>query len=80
MFPAWTVISVSPKALAILGLARAAQATGDHETAAKDFQQMLLEAGVEPDVDSTPDKFRRSLEDDIAHWMPVISMMGFKID
>jgi len=48
--------------------------------AAKDFQQMLLEAGVEPDTDSTPEKFRRSLQDDIAHWTPVIDAMGFKID
>jgi tripartite-type tricarboxylate transporter receptor subunit TctC len=41
---------------------------------------MLLDAGVEPDVDSTPEKFRRSLDDDIAHWAPVINTMGFKID
>src|SRR5262249_53748757 len=43
--------------------------------AAKDFQQMLLEAGVEPDTDSTPEKFRRSLQDDIAHWTPIIDAM-----
>ncbi len=60
-------------------VAQAAQAT--HAVlAAKDFQQMLLEAGVEPDVDSTPEKFRRSLDDDIAHWTPVVDAMGFKID
>jgi tripartite-type tricarboxylate transporter receptor subunit TctC len=60
-------------------VAQIAQAT--HAVlAAKDFQQMLLEAGVEPDVDSTPDKFRRALEGDIVHWTPVINAMGFKID
>jgi tripartite-type tricarboxylate transporter receptor subunit TctC len=60
-------------------VAQVAQAT--HTVlAAKDFQQMLLEAGVEPDVDSTPDKFRHALEVDIAHWTPVINTMGFKID
>jgi tripartite-type tricarboxylate transporter receptor subunit TctC len=60
-------------------VAQVAQAT--HTVlAARDFQQMLLEAGVEPDIDSTPEKFRRALEDDIAHWTPVINTMGFKID
>ena len=60
-------------------VAQIAQAT--HAVlAAKDFQQMLLEAGVEPDIDSTPEKFRRALEGDIAHWAPVINAMGFKID
>jgi tripartite-type tricarboxylate transporter receptor subunit TctC len=60
-------------------VAQVAQAT--HTVlAAKDFQQMLLEAGVEPDIDSSPDKFRRALEGDIAHWTPVIDAMGFKID
>ena len=60
-------------------VAQVAQAT-HAVVAAKDFQQMLFDAGVEPDVDSTPEKFRRSLDDDIAHWAPVISTMGFKID
>jgi tripartite-type tricarboxylate transporter receptor subunit TctC len=60
-------------------VAQVAQAT--HTVlAAKDFQQMLLEAGVEPDIDSTPETFRRALEGDIAHWTPVINAMGFKID
>jgi len=57
-------------------IAQAARAV----VAAKDFQQMLLEAGVEPDVDSTPEKFRRDLAADIVHWTPVINQMGFKID
>jgi len=60
-------------------VAQVAQAT--HAVlGARDFQQMLLEAGVEPDVDSTPEKFRRSLDDDITHWRPVVDAMGFKID
>jgi tripartite-type tricarboxylate transporter receptor subunit TctC len=46
----------------------------------REFQQLLTEAGLVPDLDSTPDKFRRALEDDIAHWTPVVDAMGFKID
>ena len=30
----------------------------------RDFQQMLIEGGLEPDLDSTPEKFRRALEGD----------------
>ena len=44
------------------------------------FVKLLVSSGFEPDLDSTPDKFRRSLEEDIAHWTPVINAMGFKID
>ena len=60
-------------------VAQIAQAT-HAVVAARDFQQMLLEAGVEPDVNSTPEKFRRDLAADIVHWTPVINQMGFKID
>jgi tripartite-type tricarboxylate transporter receptor subunit TctC len=45
-----------------------------------DFQQKLIESGLEPDLDSTPEKFRRSLEGDIAHWTPVVNAIGLKID
>jgi tripartite-type tricarboxylate transporter receptor subunit TctC len=34
--------------------------------AERTYQQMLIESGFEPDVDSTPDKFRRFIEEDIA--------------
>jgi tripartite-type tricarboxylate transporter receptor subunit TctC len=44
------------------------------------FQQMLIDAGYEPDVDSKPDKFRRSLEEDVVHWSPVVKKLGLKID
>ena len=48
--------------------------------ASKDYQKMLLDSGVEPDLDSGPDKFRRSLEDDIARWRPVVTAIGLKVD
>jgi tripartite-type tricarboxylate transporter receptor subunit TctC len=44
------------------------------------FQQMLTETGYEPDLDSSPNKFRRSLEEDVAHWAPVVKTLGLKID
>jgi tripartite-type tricarboxylate transporter receptor subunit TctC len=48
--------------------------------ASKDYQKMLLDSGVEPDLDSGPDKFRRSLEDEIARWRPVVAAIGLKVD
>jgi tripartite-type tricarboxylate transporter receptor subunit TctC len=44
------------------------------------FQQMLIEAGLEPDLDSNPEMFRHSLEEDVAHWRPVVNAIGLKID
>jgi len=42
----------------------------------RDFQQMLIEGGLEPDFDSTPEKSRRALEGDVAHWTSVINANG----
>jgi tripartite-type tricarboxylate transporter receptor subunit TctC len=44
------------------------------------FVQVLISSGFEPDLDSTPDKFKRSLEDDIAHWTPIVQALALKID
>jgi tripartite-type tricarboxylate transporter receptor subunit TctC len=41
---------------------------------------MLIEAGFEPTIDSSPEKFRQSLADDIARWTPVVNALGLKID
>jgi tripartite-type tricarboxylate transporter receptor subunit TctC len=65
----------TPKAI----VAQVAQATRT-ALADRDFQQLLIEAGLEPDLDSTPDKFRRSLEGDITRWAPVVDSIGLKID
>src|SRR5437762_2973675 len=48
--------------------------------AEKAYQQFLIEAGFEPDIDSTPEKFRRVMEDDIAKWAPVVKAIGVKLD
>lgn len=45
-----------------------------------DYQHMLVETGFEPDVDSSPAKFRRLIEDEIAKWRPIVTSLGIKID
>ena len=44
------------------------------------FQRMLIDAGIEPILDSDPEKFRRSLAADVALWTPVVKALGIKID
>jgi tripartite-type tricarboxylate transporter receptor subunit TctC len=44
------------------------------------YQQMLIESGFEPDLESTPDKFRQFIEDDIARWRPLVKAIGVKLD
>jgi tripartite-type tricarboxylate transporter receptor subunit TctC len=44
------------------------------------FKQMLLDAGIEPTLDSNPEDFRRSLAADVALWTPVVKALGLKID
>jgi tripartite-type tricarboxylate transporter receptor subunit TctC len=44
------------------------------------YKQMLIDAGIEPTLDSNPDKFRQSLAADIALWTPVVKTLGLKID
>jgi tripartite-type tricarboxylate transporter receptor subunit TctC len=44
------------------------------------YQQMLIESGFEPDIDSDPEKFRRVINEDIARWTPVVKAIGLKLD
>jgi tripartite-type tricarboxylate transporter receptor subunit TctC len=44
------------------------------------WQQMLIDAGIEPIVDSNPELFRRSLAADVALWSPVVKALGVKIE
>jgi tripartite-type tricarboxylate transporter receptor subunit TctC len=44
------------------------------------YQQMLIDTGMEATVDSSPEKFRRTLAADVALWMPVVKALGLKID
>ncbi len=45
-----------------------------------DYQKMLVETGFKPDTDSSPEKFRRRIEAEIAKWTPVVQTLGIKID
>ena len=44
------------------------------------WQQMLIDAGIEPIVASNPEHFRRTLAADVALWAPVVQALGVKID
>jgi tripartite-type tricarboxylate transporter receptor subunit TctC len=44
------------------------------------YRQMLIESGFEPDSDSTPERFRRLLEEEIVRWAPIVKAMGLKLD
>ena len=48
--------------------------------AQSDYQKMLVEAGFEPDPDSSPEIFRRRIEAEIAKWTPIVQELGIKID
>lgn len=45
-----------------------------------DYQKMLIETGFEPDVDSSPEIFRRRIESEIVKWTPIVAALGLKID
>jgi tripartite-type tricarboxylate transporter receptor subunit TctC len=44
------------------------------------YQHMLLDTGFEPDIDSSPEKFRRLIEAEIVKWTPLVAAIGIKID
>jgi len=44
------------------------------------YQRSLIDAGIEPTLDSNPEEFRRSLAADVALWTPVVKALGLKID
>jgi tripartite-type tricarboxylate transporter receptor subunit TctC len=56
-----------------------AQAT--HAAMADDaVRRGLLASGLEPYADSTPEKTKRLVDDEIARWTPVIKAIGLKLD
>jgi tripartite-type tricarboxylate transporter receptor subunit TctC len=48
--------------------------------AQSDYQKMLVETGFEPDLDSSPEIFRRRIAAEIAQWTPIVQALGLKID
>jgi tripartite-type tricarboxylate transporter receptor subunit TctC len=45
-----------------------------------DWRLKLVDAGIEPVVDSGPEQFRHSLAEDVALWAPVVKSLGVKLD
>ena len=57
-------------------IAQAARtATAEHA-----WQEMLIDAGIEPVLDSNPERFRRSLAADVAFWAPLVKTLDVRID
>jgi tripartite-type tricarboxylate transporter receptor subunit TctC len=48
--------------------------------ASEEVRKNLIEQGLEPYPDSTPEKTRRFVEQDIARWTPVIRSIGLKLN
>jgi tripartite-type tricarboxylate transporter receptor subunit TctC len=46
----------------------------------QELQRTFINLGIEPDLDASPQKAQRLLEDEITHWTPVIRAIGLKID
>jgi tripartite-type tricarboxylate transporter receptor subunit TctC len=56
-------------------------AHANHTALAKqDYQDFLTKSGFEPDVDSSPEKFRQLIQAEILKWTPIVDAMGIKID
>jgi len=58
---------------------RIAQATRN-AMADRDFQQAFIASGFEPYADSSPEKAKRFVEDEIARWTPIIKAIGLKLE
>jgi tripartite-type tricarboxylate transporter receptor subunit TctC len=82
-FPSMTVTGsiglLAPAGTPIGIIEQVAQAS---RTAVADpaYKQLLIDAGIEPTLDSNPEKFRRSLAADVALWTPVVKTLGLKLD
>jgi tripartite-type tricarboxylate transporter receptor subunit TctC len=44
------------------------------------FQTQLIAAGFDVPADGSPGRMRRSLDEEIARWTPVIRTIGLKLD
>jgi tripartite-type tricarboxylate transporter receptor subunit TctC len=80
--PAAVIGSIGLLAPAGTPMAIVEQIAGATRTALADpvYQQWLIEAGNEPTVDASPEKFRRMLAKDIALLTPVVKALALKID
>ena len=65
----------TPKAIIELVAKASAKALAE-----KAYQEMLIESGFEPDLESNPQAFRRLIEADIARWGPLVTKIGVRLD
>jgi tripartite-type tricarboxylate transporter receptor subunit TctC len=82
-FPGMTVTGsiglVAPAGTPVGIIEQIAQATRT-AVAEPAYKQMLIDAGIEPTLDSNPQEFRQSLAADVALWAPVVKALGLKIE
>ena len=45
----------------------------------KRLQQFLLDSGLEPEPDSTPEEVRRIMTSEVERWTPVIKDIGLQL-
>jgi tripartite-type tricarboxylate transporter receptor subunit TctC len=45
-----------------------------------DYLQFMIDQGFEPALDWTPEKFKRHITEDVARWLPIVRMVGVKLD
>ena len=48
--------------------------------AGRELPDLFLASGFEPHIDSSPEKARRFLDEEIARWSPIIKSIGLKLD
>jgi tripartite-type tricarboxylate transporter receptor subunit TctC len=74
-----TIGLAAPAGTATPILEQIAQAT---RTALADdaYRQKLIESCFEESPDTTPEKFRRRLDSDVAFWTPLVRSLGVKVD
>src|SRR3954468_20068724 len=69
----------APKGTPTAIVEKIAQAT--HAAMAdKDLQHRFVSAGFEPELDSSPEKARDILDQELAKWAPIIKAIGLKLD
>jgi tripartite-type tricarboxylate transporter receptor subunit TctC len=82
-FPGLTVTGsiglLAPAGTAMDIIEQIAQATRS-AIAEPTYRKMLIDAGMEAPVDSSPETFRKALADDVALWAPVVKSLGLKLD
>src|SRR5215468_10178060 len=70
---------IAPAGTPVEFIEQIAQATRT-AVAEQAYQRLLIDAGIEPVLDSNPEQLRRTLAADVALWAPVVQKLGLKID